>query len=318
MNSPKIPQLLLKNTKSEIYQSSNNIKKYLLQFGEFKNIREAKNILGIDNANEVYELLLKGWNEFVFAENKIRMNKYDLEVKKYKDQLKKYNDKQAVKLLEDFNKKAKAVVQQKKEKNQQKVKKVKKSIIPLKTYYKNNVIVVNKDDSFYEIVKKLLGKNLTITIYNEKGGNIVTTRNETIPDNDKEFINWWKSTGVWIIWKNSEETIYNDYPDAVIYIYEADKKINSNKIKQYFKEGNVNCLLKPIFNWAEDCKENSKSATAKSRYNVILKKLTTISNEIGDNGVSETEMIRITNDTHKKWSHFIMTRNTKEVLTFNF
>ena len=109
----------MKNTKSEIYQSYNNIKKYLLQFGEFKNIREAKSILGVDNANEIYELLLKGWNEFVVAENKIRMNKYDLEVKKYNAELKKYNDEQAKKLLEEVNKKARAVVKQKKEKNQQ-------------------------------------------------------------------------------------------------------------------------------------------------------------------------------------------------------
>ena len=293
----------MKNTKSEIYQSYNNIKKYLLQFGEFKNIREAKSILGVDNANEVYELLLKGWNEFVIAENKIRMNKYDLEVKKYKAQVKKHNEEQAKKILEEVNKKARAVVKQKKEKKQIKLviteKKQKKPIID-KKYYESNVIVINHEPEpevkLYKTLKNLKGKNLIITTYDEKGGDIVTTRNETIPDNDKEFINWWKSTGVWIIWTSSDTNIYMKYSKAVIYIYEADKKINSTKIKQYFKEGNVNCLLKPIFTWAEDCKENSKSASAKSRYNAILKRLTEISNEIGDNGVSETEMIRITND----------------------
>ena len=101
MNFLKSPQLLLKNTKSEIYQSYNNIKKYLLQFGEFKNIREAKSILGIDNANEVYEILLQGWNEFVIAENKIRM-------KKYKQDLKIYNEEQVKKLLQEVNKNAKS------------------------------------------------------------------------------------------------------------------------------------------------------------------------------------------------------------------
>ena len=53
MNTPKTPQLLLKNKKSEIYQSKNNIKEYLLMFGDFKNIKEAKSILGIQRANEV-------------------------------------------------------------------------------------------------------------------------------------------------------------------------------------------------------------------------------------------------------------------------
>lgn len=101
MNAPKTPQLLLKNKKSEIYQSNNNIKKYLLMFGDFKNINNAKSILGVSRANEVYETLLQGWNEFVVAENKIRM-------KKYKQDLKIYNEEKVKKLLEEVNKKAKS------------------------------------------------------------------------------------------------------------------------------------------------------------------------------------------------------------------
>ena len=77
-------------------------------FGDFKNINEAKSILGIQRANEVYETLLQGWNEYIDAENKIIMNKY-------KKDLKKYNDNQAKKLQEELNKQARAVVQQKKD-----------------------------------------------------------------------------------------------------------------------------------------------------------------------------------------------------------
>lgn len=112
MNAPKTPQLLLKNKKSEIYQSNNNIKKYLLMFGDFKNINNAKSILGVSRANEVYETLLQGWNEYVDAENKIIMNKY-------KKEFKKHNDNQAKRLQEELNKKARAVVKQKKEKKEQ-------------------------------------------------------------------------------------------------------------------------------------------------------------------------------------------------------
>ena len=112
MNAPKTPQLLLKNKKSEIYQSNNNIKKYLLMFGDFKNINNAKSILGVSRANEVYETLLQGWNEYVDAENKIIMNKY-------KKALKNHNDNQAKKIQEELNKKARAVVKQKKEKKEQ-------------------------------------------------------------------------------------------------------------------------------------------------------------------------------------------------------
>jgi len=163
-------------------------------------------------------------------------------------------------------------------------------------YYKENITVVNKDGGFYEAVKKFKGKTITITIYDKKGGKIIETRQEEIPTSEKDFINWWKSNGVWIIWKSSDTTIYTDYPDAVVYIYEGSKKINASKIKQYFKEGNVNCLLKPLFSWAEDCKENSKSNTSKKRYSTIINKLKKISNEIGNKGVSENEMIRISND----------------------
>jgi hypothetical protein len=165
-----------------------------------------------------------------------------------------------------------------------------------KKYYVDNVEVVNNEMNLYEVTKKLMGKSIVITIYTEKGGNIITTRYEEIPAGEKAFINWWKEKGVWIIWKTSDETLYTDYPDAVIYIYEGGKKINPEKIKQFFKEGNVNCLLKPIFSWAEECKEQSKSSSAKSRYNAIITRLKKISDQVGNNGVSEKEMLMISND----------------------
>ena len=178
----------------------------------------------------------------------------------------------------------------------QQEKKTERKLNSGKQYYVNNIAVVNENDDLYSVLKRMLKKSLVITTYSEKGGNILSTRYETIPDTDKGFIDWWKSTGVWIIWKTSGETIYQDYPEAVIYVWEGDKKIKPEKIKQFFKEGNVNCLLKPIVAWAENCKEKAISNCAKSKYNAILGRLKIISNQVGDNGVSETEMIRITND----------------------
>jgi len=76
---PKSPELLLKNAKSEIYQTRNNIKQPLLNMGGYKNIYDAKRVLGINNANEVYELLLDDWNRYVDNENKLRNDKYKKE-----------------------------------------------------------------------------------------------------------------------------------------------------------------------------------------------------------------------------------------------
>ena len=102
---PTYPELLLKNKKSEIYQSSNNIKQPLLNMGEFKNIFEAKRVLGVNNANEVYELLLDDWNRFVDNENRNRINKYKKELKKYnEEQVKIFNEKAKTESNKKINK----------------------------------------------------------------------------------------------------------------------------------------------------------------------------------------------------------------------
>jgi len=165
-----------------------------------------------------------------------------------------------------------------------------------KKYYEENVRVVNRNDDLYHILRDMLGKSLVITTLKEKGGDIFRTSHETIPDTIKGFSDWWKKTGMWIVLIESQIPIYNEYPDAVIYIYEAIKKINTTKIKQYFKEGSVNCLLKPILKWANECKENAKSARSVSRYKTIINRINNIAFEIGDNGVSEAEMARISQE----------------------
>ena len=123
---PKYPELLLKNTKREIYQSRNNIKQPLLNMGEYKTIHEAKKVLGIGNANEVYELLLDDWNRYVDNENKLRNDKY-------KKQLKKYNEEQ----VRITNERVKQQVRARDEKKQEK-KESNKINSKLKSGFKNN------------------------------------------------------------------------------------------------------------------------------------------------------------------------------------
>lgn len=257
-----------------------NFKKVLRDFyneifsENIKNIKQTYSVFGVNNANDAYKELNKEYKKLIELQEK----------EKRKSEL----EKATIKIKKQFEEKKEKALTKLKEKKEE------------KKYYEKNITIINYDveaqNNFYEILKKSKGKSLIITIYDKKGGNILTTRYETIPNTDKEFIDWWKSKGIFIIWVNSDETIYTENPDAVIYIYEGNKKIKAEKIKQYFKEGNVNCLLKPIFKWAEECKENSKSDSAKSRYNAIIKKLNKISDEVGNNGVSESEMIRISND----------------------
>ena len=161
-------------------------------------------------------------------------------------------------------------------------------------YYKDNVLEYSRQEDWHDFLKRFAGKSVVIEIVDAKGGNVVRTRQDQIPD--EGFNDWYKSIGFWIIWLSSGETIYDEYPDAVIYVYEGNKKIVSEKIVQYFKEGNVNCLLEPILAWAEEAKSNSKSASAKSRYNAIINRLKIIEKEIGDRGVDESAMNRISND----------------------
>ena len=123
---PTSPELLLKNAKSEIYQTRNNIKQPLLNMGGYKNIYDAKRVLGINNANEVYELLLDDWNRYVDNENKLRNDKY-------KKQLKKYNEEQ----VRIINEKVKQQVRARVEKKQEK-KESNKINSKLKSGFKNN------------------------------------------------------------------------------------------------------------------------------------------------------------------------------------
>jgi len=165
-------------------------------------------------------------------------------------------------------------------------------------YYEENIkIYVPKDnekplaDIFNILKNNYVGKS--IMIIGREDDNIVQNVDVEV---DTDFNNWWKKTGVWIFQPNSDTTMWDEHPDIKYYFYEANKKINTTKIIQYFKEGNVNCLLKPIDEWAHMCLDESKSEGAKKRYNAIINKIQKISLEIGDNGVCETELNRITND----------------------
>lgn len=256
-------------TKKEL---SSKIKKELRDYYGFETIKDAYTIFGVNNANNAYNELNK---EYIKEQKRTLKEQANINAKKFVAE--------------------QAKIQKKKEEDK-KAKKQKKKKEEEKKYYKKNIIEYKKTDTpltdmFNLLKNNYTGKSVVIKIINNK--DVIIDRNETIPIT---FNDWWKSTGVWIFQVDSDTTIWDVYPDCVVYIYLGEKKIETTKIKQYFKEGNVNCLLKPILFWAENCKLGSKSDSAKSRYNAIINRLNKISVEIGNKGVSENEMIRISNE----------------------
>jgi hypothetical protein len=252
---------------------SSKIKKELRDYYGFETIKDTYTIFGVNNANDAYKALNK---EFI---------------KEQQRSLKEQAKENAKKFVAEKAKQAKKKEEEKKAKKEQKKKEEEKK------YYKKNIIEFdytqhsNYHQDFYTLILGLASQDINVVIIQD--GKIVKNIQISLP-NKNGFANWWKTIGQYLFFY--PEDIFNEFPNAKIYIYKGTKQIESTKIKQYFKEGNVNCLLKPILFWAENCKLASKSDSAKSRYNAIINRLNKISLEIGNKGVSEDEMIRISNE----------------------
>jgi hypothetical protein len=140
----------------------------------------------------------------------------------------------------------------------------------------------NVEQEFFNILKKKEGKTVNIDLISDDK---TESFNVDIPE---KFNSWWKANGIWILRLGSDEVKWNspDYPNLKVYIYEG-KKISPKKIVQYFKDGSVNCVLKPIIAWATNLYNEAKSKSTKSRYNTILKHIEEFKISIGTKGVND-------------------------------
>jgi len=252
----------------------------LNNFG-YQTIKEAKLDYPTKSNKDIYEILLKKYNTEAVKENKRIMNDYLIK----KAILKFQNNKEKSIISYSILKQKE---QERKQKQIQK-RKDKRIINELVTPF----IFTQQTEPYGQFVSllknKFINKNIIIDLVVDK--KIIKTFNMTPTS---PFKNWWEQIG-----KNEfeyPENIFIDYPTGRLYIYEGKHNLNKDKIIQYFKEGNVNCLLKGIINWAENKLTTAKSKTAIFNYNKILKNLNNLSIEIGDKGVNEELIVKICND----------------------
>ena len=259
---------------------------------EQKNLRFfARSRLGL-NDNASIKTIVKTLND-----PSVNVNNFYSKMKKFQEEEEKaFVMEEARKRDVEFAKKIKEEIvkkQVKKEKAKAKRKQNEKKKIM------NGVIVFKPEEvddaeiKFYDLLKSKMGKNIIFEIVSN---GINETFNYEIPVEQKEFSRWYKAMGVWII-RSDSSTMKYDLPEGAnmkVFLYES-KIVNKpvQKLKQYFKEGTINCLLKPILEWCENKYEEASSKSAKSRYNVMLKDIQNFKNEFGDNGVEESDICRI-------------------------
>lgn len=260
---PVKPELFVKNESKEIYQRKDNIKPFLLQMVGYKDIKEAKLNLG-GSANEIYESLLQNWNYFVDAENKIRMNKYNNDMKKYsKEQTKKsqqeFNNKVKVDIQQKLQKTAKNLMIKEEQKQMKKIKNKYRNVLNDISMKKPKIIsikqLINKVDDYFKVTGLDINSPFEFTL---NSGVINLTRKFKF-SNFFHFQNYWDKV------LNSGEVIDYDYTNT--YNYDANKP---NELFEYnFKNNNIGKhKVKPL-SQVLGSKNHIKNILQKSDQNVF-------------------------------------------------
>lgn len=153
------------------------------------------------------------------------------------------------------------------------------------------VIPLGRDvDSMYAKIKKIVG-TAKIIIKGDNG----TIYYETILD------------------KNNKKTLSRQFYDFIMYDSEVSlldvlddktaqvfmitgKKPKGQKVKQSFKEGSFNCLLKPIKDFIEDKIDNSKNKRTKENYITRLNKVLTLNEKYFERGITEHSISDVANE----------------------
>jgi hypothetical protein len=257
----KKPVLLKVNKLEKIKEN----KTFLLKQYGFESIYDAKKSLG-GNAESVYLDMFNDYNKNIERVNKNYRKNY----------LKKLTEYNIYKLEQEIKLKMKM----KKLKEQAKLR------IKEEKFYKSKVDIFKWEGQVYPLIekfKKYVGK--TITIKYIVNGEVILDVNVFINDSVNS---WWKKEGQYLL--IYPDNLFNEYEGGILYIYEENELIKSNKLKQYFKEGEKNCLLYPVLNWIDDVIDNCKTKKTAQNYMSIKNKVNKLIENETERGVFEEKL----------------------------
>jgi hypothetical protein len=240
-------------------------KTFLLKQYGFESIYDAKKSLG-GNAESAYLDMFNYYNKTVEQVN----NDYR------KNYLKKLTEYNIYKLEQEIKLKMKM----KKLKEQAKLR------IKEEKFYKSKVDIFKWEGEVYPLIekfKKYAGK--TITIKYIVNGEVILDVNVFINDSVNS---WWKKEGQYLL--IYPDNLFNEYEGGILYIHEENELIKSNKLKQYFKEGEKNCLLYPVLNWIDDVIDNCKTKKTAQNYMSIKNKVNKLIESETERGVFEEKL----------------------------
>lgn len=155
-----------------------------------------------------------------------------------------------------------------------------------------------------------------------KGGKIYYQT--TIDKNNKQTLS--KQFRDFIMY-DSEKTLLDVLPDktAKVFMVEAVKP-KGKKVKQSFKQGSFNCLLKPIKDFIEEKIENGKTKKTIQNYQTRLNKVNKLNDKYFDSGVGEENILDVATELQIDINislpfqdNYISAKSQKKPLrTFNF
>lgn len=136
-------------------------------------------------------------------------------------------------------------------------------------------------------LRKHIGESVVVEYL--KGKKLYRTKQYTIPTN---FSTWWgkKKDNVKLDFQyDSDEMIWDRFPDGHLYLYKQTEIPLQNKIRQSFREGITNCLLTPVRDWIITKVDEAKTERTQQRYNKMIKDVDNMLIQYR-NGVPENEV----------------------------
>lgn len=122
---------------------------------------------------------------------------------------------------------------------------------------------------------------------------IITKNGETIRDGNYVIgSNFWKENRTSFLGQNSGVMIWNEdmnNGDVVHFIFTKEKLLPTTFYNQKYREGVTHCVLTPIKEWGYEKLDNSKSKSAKKRYNAFVNKIDEFENVYAE-GIPHDEL----------------------------